>query len=206
MNTDIETFFLEGCGRCKLGGTPDCKVHRWQHELEVLRRILLDCGLTETVKWGFPCYMCQQKNILLLSVFKEYAALLFFKGALLQDEDQLLTLAGENSQAGRQFRFTSVEEIIRHEAKIKAYVFEAVELEKAGVKVPLKTIAEHPIPEEFQLKLQEFPALKMAFERLTPGRQRAYLLHFGAPKQSQTRINRIEKCIPTILQGKGMHD
>jgi uncharacterized protein YdeI (YjbR/CyaY-like superfamily) len=206
MNTNVDTYFLEGCGRCKLGGTPACKVNTWKRELELLRSILLGCGVSETSKWGVPCDMYQKNNILLLGAFKEYCALMFFKGALLQDAEGLLTKAGEHAQAGRQLRFTDVNDIVAMEQHIKAYVFEAIELEKAGMKVTFKKITEHPIPEEFQAVLNDSPALKKAFESLTPGRQRAYLIYFAAAKQSQTRISRIEKWLPNILNGKGMND
>jgi uncharacterized protein YdeI (YjbR/CyaY-like superfamily) len=182
------------------------KEKRWQEELERLRTLVLDCGLTEELKWGCPCYTFQKKNIVLIHVFKEYCALLFFKGALLNDAHGILVQQTENVQAARQARFTSVSEITAQEALLKAYIYEAIEVEKAGLKVELKKTTEFKMPEEFQKKLAEAPALEAAFNALTPGRQRAYLLHFAAPMQSKTRLSRIEKYTPQILDGKGLND
>lgn len=182
------------------------KAPKWQEEFEQLRAIVLDCGLTEELKWGKPCYAFQKSNIVIIQGFKEYCALLFFKGALLHDANGILIRTGENTQAGRQVRFANVREIVAMASILKAYIYEAVEVEKAGLKVELKKTADYSIPEEFQRKLEEIPALKMAFEALTPGRQRAYLLFFATPKQSKTRESRIEKWIPQILDGKGMND
>ena len=206
MNPKVDNYLIDGCGRCPLGATPQCKVNNWREELKELRRIVLDCGLTEEVKWGIPCYTFKNNNIVLVSAFKEYCSLSFFKGALLKDAGKILKKPGENSQAARLFRFTNVDEIIKLESKIKEYIFEAVEVEKAGLKVNFKKSSEFNIPEEFQNKLNEFPVLKTAFYKLTPGRQRGYLLHFSAPKQSKTRESRIEKCMPQILSGKGLND
>lgn len=209
MNTPdqrVDNYLSEGCGRCPLGGTPQCKVHRWPEELKALRRIVLDCGLTEELKWSVPCYTYKKSNIALVSAFREYASLSFFKGSLLQDAHGILTAPGENSQASRQMRFTNVREIVQMESIIKAYIFEAIEVEKAGLKVNFKKVSEFPVPEEFRQKLDEMPALKKAFEALTPGRQRGYLLFFAAPKQSKTRTARIEKYMKQILDGKGMND
>jgi uncharacterized protein YdeI (YjbR/CyaY-like superfamily) len=178
----------------------------WQKELEELRNITLDCGLTEELKWGCPCYTFQKKNVVLIHVFKEYCAFLFFKGALLKDPKGLLIQQTENVQVARQIRFTNVREIMKLKPALKAYIFEAIEVEKAGLKAPLKKTAEFNMPEEFQNKLDKKPALKKAFESLTPGRQRAYLLYFSAPKQSKTRESRIEKYTPEILKGKGLND
>ncbi len=205
MNPKVDDYLIEGCGRCPLGGTPDCKVHNWQEELNLLRSIVLDCGLTEEVKWGVPCYTCQKKNIVLVSAFKEYCALSFFKGVLLKDTSRILQKPGENSQSARLIRFQNVQKIIEMESILKTYIAEAVEVEKAGLKASFK-INPEPIPEELQNKLDEIPALKKAFEALTPGRQRGYILYFSAPKQSKTRVSRIEKCMSRILEGKGMHD
>jgi uncharacterized protein YdeI (YjbR/CyaY-like superfamily) len=182
------------------------KAGRWQEELDQLRMIVLDCGLSEELKWGCPCYTFQQSNIVLIHVFKEYCALLFFKGALLSNTDGLLIQQTENVQAARQIRFTNALEIIEQKAILKAHIHEAVEVEKAGLKVELKKTEEFPIPEEFQSKLDKIPALKTAFEALTPGRQRAYILHFSQPKQSKTREARVEKYMPQILSGKGLND
>lgn len=178
----------------------------WHEEIEQLRMIVLDCGLTEELKWGVPCYTFQTSNIVLIHVFKEYCALLFFKGALLNDANGILIQQTENVQAARQIRFTNVGEIVEMKPILKAYIFEAIEVEKAGLKVDLKKTAEFAISEEFQNKLEEMPALKAAFNALTPGRQRAYMLHFSAPKQSKTREARVEKHIPQILNGKGLND
>jgi uncharacterized protein YdeI (YjbR/CyaY-like superfamily) len=179
---------------------------QWQEEFEKLRMIVLDCGLTEELKWGCPCYTFQKRNIVLMHGFKEYCALLFFKGALLKDAKGILIQQTENVQAARQIRFTNVREIIKLKTIVKAYIKEAIEVEKAGVKVNLKKTAEFKMPGEFQNKLNESPALKRAFAALTPGRQRGYLLHFSAAKQSKTRQARIEKAMPQILTGKGLND
>jgi uncharacterized protein YdeI (YjbR/CyaY-like superfamily) len=179
---------------------------KWQKELEKLRLIILDCGLTEELKWGVPCYTFQKRNIVLMHVFKEYCALLFFKGALLKDANGLLVQQTKNVQAARQIRFTKVREIVKLKPILKAYIHEAIEVEKAGLKVNFKETAEFKIPEEFQNELDEKPALKTAFKALTPGRQRAYILYFSAPKQSKTRESRVEKCMQQILNGKGLDD
>ena len=182
------------------------KAEKWQEEFEKLRMIILDCQLTEELKWGCPCYTFQKSNIVLIHGFKEYCAILFIKGALLQDAHGILIQQSENVQSGRQVRFTNVREIIEMEPILKAYIYEAIEVEKAGLKVNLIKNTNLIFPEEFQNKLDEIPALKTAFEELTPGRQRAYNLYFSEPKQSKTRESRIEKCIPYILNGKGLND
>jgi uncharacterized protein YdeI (YjbR/CyaY-like superfamily) len=182
------------------------KAEKWHEELGQLRLIILDCGLTEELKWGCPCYTFQESNIVLIHVFKEYCAVLFFKGALLNDANGILIQQSENVQAARQVRFTNVREIIDLKATLKAYVYEAIEAEKAGLKVSLKKTTEFAMAEEFKNKLDEMPILKTAFDALTPGRQRAYLLHFAAPKQSKTREARVDKYIPQILDGKGLND
>ena len=182
------------------------KAKKWQEELEQLRLIVLDCGLNEELKWGVPCYTFQKSNIVLIHTFKEYCALLFFKGALLNDNNGILIQQTENVQAARQIRFTDVREIVKKEKILKAYIYEAIEVEKAGLKVPLRKSVEYTIPEEFDHQLQTVPTLKKAFEALTPGRQRAYLLHFSQPKQSKTRAARIEKYQQHILNGKGLND
>lgn len=204
MTTNVEIYFSEGCGRCSLGGTPECKVHTWQQELIALRRIVLECGLDEECKWGVPCYTFQGKNILMVSALKDSCILSFFKGSLLHDEHGLLSFAGENSQVAKMFRFTRTEDILMLEELIKTYIFEAVEVEKAGLKVPKSTAPE--LPEELLQKFEEMPAFQVAFEALTPGRQRGYVLYFSQPKQAQTRESRIEKCVPKILNGEGLHD
>ena len=180
------------------------KAEKWQKEVAQLRLIALDCGLTEELKWGCPCYTFQKNNIVLIHDFKEYCAFLFHKGALLNDADGILIQQTENVQAARQIRFTNLKQIVEMETALKTYIFEAIEVEKAGLKVELKKTAEFKMPEEFEIKLAENAALKTAFEALTQGRQRAYLLHFSAPKQAKTRESRVEKCIPQILDGKGL--
>jgi uncharacterized protein YdeI (YjbR/CyaY-like superfamily) len=182
------------------------KNQKFQDEILKLRTIVLDCGLTEELKWGCPCYRFQDNNIVLIHVFKEYCALLFFKGALLSNTHGILIQQTENVQAARQIRFTNMLQIVEQEAIIKAHIFEAIEVEKAGLKVDLKKTTEFEVAEEFQVKLDTIPALKTAFEALTPGRQRAYLMHFSAPKQSKTREARVEKYMPRILNGKGLND
>lgn len=182
------------------------KAKNWQEEIKQLRSIILDCGLMEELKWGVPCYMLHRSNIVLIHVFKEYCAVLFFKGALLNDAKSILIQQTENVQAARQVRFTNVKGIIKMKATLKAYIYEAIELEKAGVKVNLKKTTAFKMAEEFKKKLDEMPALNTAFKALTPGRQRGYLLHFAAPKQSKTRESRIEKSIPQIMEGKGLND
>jgi uncharacterized protein YdeI (YjbR/CyaY-like superfamily) len=182
------------------------KAKKWKEEYETLRNIVLDCELTEEFKWMNPCYTFEKKNIVLIHGFKEYCALLFPKGALLQDSHGVLIQQTENVQGARQIRFTNVQEIIEKEAILKAYIYEAIEVEKAGLKVKVKKPEELIIPEELQHKFDEIPALKTAFEALTPGRQRAYILHFSTAKQSKTRESRIEKCMENILNGKGLND
>ncbi|MEO8535802.1 MAG: DUF1801 domain-containing protein [Flavobacterium sp.] len=182
------------------------KVKKWQKEMEKLRTIALDCQLTEELKWGTPCYTLEKKNIVLIHEFKEYCAFLFFKGSLLKDTNDILIQQTENTQATRQIRFTNVKDIIELKPILKAYINEAIEVEKAGLQVDFKKTKEFEVPEEFQKKLNEESKLKKAFEALTPGRQRAYLLHFSQPKQSKTRESRIEKATPEILEGKGLND
>jgi uncharacterized protein YdeI (YjbR/CyaY-like superfamily) len=182
------------------------KFDKWQAELQQLRMIVLDCGLTEELKWGVPCYTFQDGNVVLIHSFKEYCAIGFFKGVLLKDESGILIQQTENSQTARQIRFTSLDEIIEQELLVKAYLYEAIEAEKAGTKIELKKTDEFNRPEELQRKLDENAAFKTAFEALTPGRQRGYLLHFSEAKQSKTREARIEKYMPQILNGKGFND
>ncbi|MDR0130330.1 YdeI family protein [Priestia megaterium] len=182
------------------------KAKKWKEEYETLRKIVLDCELTEDFKWMNPCYTFEKKNVVLMHGFKEYCALLFPKGSLLQDSHGILIQQTENVQGARQIRFTNVQEIVEKEAILKAYIYEAIEVEKAGLKVKAKKPEELSIPEELQHKFDEIPALKTAFTTLTPGRQRAYILYFSGAKQSKTRESRIEKCIPNILTGKGLND
>ena len=182
------------------------KASKWQKEYEQLRAIILDCDLTEELKWGCPCYTFEERNIVLIHGFKEYCALLFFKGALLNDADNILIQQTKNVQSARQARFINVQQIIKLKPVLKAYIYEAIEVEKAGLKVKLKKTAEFPVPEEFQNKLDKSPALKKAFNALTPGRQRAYIFHFFQPKQPKTRAARVEKYMQHILKGKGLND
>ncbi len=179
---------------------------KWQEELAKLRKIVLECGLEEELKWGVPCYTFQNNNVVLIHTFKEYCALLFHKGVLLKDPKGLLVQQTENVQAARQIRFTNAKEIVNLKSIIKAYIKEAIEVEKAGLKVELKKTAAFKVPAEFKKVLADMPELKTAFNKLTPGRQRGYLLHFSAPKKSKTRESRIEKSIPHILNGKGLDD
>lgn len=192
MNPKVDFYFEEA--------------KKWQEEIAQLRKIALDCQLTEELKWGNPCYTLDNTNIVLIHCFKEYCAFLFFKGALLKDTDGLLIRQSENVQAARQIRFTNVNEILENKSVLKTYIYQAIEIEKAGLHVNLKKTKDFEVTEEFQLKLKEFPKLKTAFEALTPGRQRAYLLHFSQPKQSKTRESRIEKAMPQILDGRGLND
>jgi uncharacterized protein YdeI (YjbR/CyaY-like superfamily) len=192
MNPKVDTFLREA--------------EQWREEFKKLRTILLDCQLAEELKWGVPCYTHEDRNIVLMHGFKEYCALLFFKGALLSDPAGILVQQTKNVQAGRQVRFKELDEIVEMEPILKSYILEAIEVEKAGLKVDFKKSTEFPVAEEFQKKLDEMPALKTAFESLTPGRQRAYLLYFSAPKQSKTREARVEKYLRHILKGKGLND
>jgi len=179
---------------------------KWREEFEKLRMIILACGLIEELKWGCPCYTFEERNVVLIHGFKEYCALLFFKGALLKDPNGILIRQTKNVQAARQIRFTNVREIAKMKAILKAYIRKATEVEKAGLKVKPKKTSDFKVPEEFQNKLAEIPALKTAFKALTPGRQRAYLFHFSQPKQSKTRQARVEKYVQQILNGKGLDD
>lgn len=192
MNPKVDTYLSE--------------LQKWEKELEQLRNIVLDCGLIEELKWGTPCYMFQKSNIILLGAFKDFCIISFLKGALLSDTEGILTKMGENTQAARVVKFTSLKEIKKLQAILKNYIFEAVEIEKAGLKVEPKKHSEYIIPEELQNKFNENPALKKAFEALTPGRQRGYLIYFSDSKQSKTREARIEKYIQRIINGKGFYD
>ncbi len=192
MNPKVDWFFS--------------KDTKWQKEYEKLRAIILDCGLTEELKWGCPCYTFENANIVLIHGFKEYCALLFFKGTLLNDPDGIMIQQTKNVQSARQIRFTSLREIMKMEKILKAYVYEAIEVERAGLKVKLKKTSEFKIPDEFQKKLNKTPALKTAFDALTPGRQRAYIFYFSQPKLSKTREARVEKYRKKILNGKGLND
>src|SRR5215469_9644632 len=182
------------------------KTKKWRNEFEKLRMVCLDCGLTEELRWGKPCYTYQKSHIVLIHGFKEYCALLFFKGALLKDAMGILVQQTENVQAARQIRFTNVREIVEMEPILKAYITEAIEAEKAGLEVNYKKTSEFVIPEEFQNRLDKSPAVKAAFDALTPGRQRGYILYFSGAKQSKTRESRVQKCVQHILNGKGLND
>ena len=192
MNPKVDFYFEKG--------------KKWQEEFIKLRAIILDCGLNEELKWGHPCYTNGKANIVLMHGFKEYCALLFFKGALLKNKKGILIQQTENVQVARQIRFSNVQEIVKLQAMLKTYIYEAIEVEKAGLKVELKKTTDYKVPEEFQVKLDKSAALKKAFAALTPGRQRAYLFYFSTPKQSKTREARIEKYIKQILSGKGLDD
>lgn len=192
MNPKVDFFFT--------------KAKSWKEEYKLLRMIVLDTGLTEELKWGQPCYVFEKKNVVLIHGFKEYCALLFFKGALLKDKKGILIQQTENVQAARQVRFTNVREIEKLKASLKAYIYEAIEVEEAGLKVEFKKTTDFKIPEEFEMKLKKMPALKKAFQALTPGRKRAYIFYFSSAKQSKTREARVEKYIPQILDGKGLDD
>ena len=192
MNTKVDWFFN--------------KETKWQEEYSELRMLILDCGLTEELKWGCPCYTFQKNNVVLIHGFKDYCALLFMQGALLKDEQGILVQQTENVQTARQIRFTTLQEILESESIIKANVKEAIEIEKSGEKFELKKTSEFKMPEEFKQLLDGMPDLKIAFKALTPGRQRGYLLFFSAPKQAKTREARIEKYVPQIFVGKGLED
>ena len=192
MNPKVDWFFS--------------KETKWQEAYAELRTLVLDCGLTEELKWGCPCYTFKDNNIVLIHGFKEYCALLFMKGVLMKDTEGILVQQTENVQASRQIRFTNVQDIIKNESILKAYIKDAIEVEKAGLKVELKKTTDFNMPDEFKMVLEDMPELKTAFEALTPGRQRGYLLHFSSPKQSKTRETRIEKSIQQILIGKGLED
>ncbi|MEO6347170.1 MAG: YdeI family protein [Aquaticitalea sp.] len=182
------------------------RAKKWKEEMTLLRKLCLDCGLTEDYKWMHPCYTFQGRNVVLIHNFKDYCALLFHKGVLLKDTDDILVQQTKNVQAARQIRFTSLQEIIDLEATIKAYIFEAIEVEKAGLEVTMKKTGEFEMPDEFKKAMNSEPDLQSAFKRLTPGRQKGYLLYFSQAKQSKTRESRIEKFIPQILEGKGLND
>lgn len=205
LNPKVDDYLADGCGRCKYYATPQCKVHTWRKELELLRQIALESGLTEELKWSVPVYTLDGKNIVNISAFKEYSCLSFFKGVLLKDPEQLLEKHGESSQSVRTINFTDTQTILAREPILKAYIQEAIALEKEGAKVVFQKNLE-PIPEELEQKFAEMPALKAAFYALTPGRQRGYIIFISQPKQSNTRVARIEKCLPKIMNGEGFFD
>ncbi|MDA9773776.1 YdeI/OmpD-associated family protein [Saprospiraceae bacterium] len=205
MNDSVDNYMTDGCGRCALGGTPDCKVLQWADELLFLRKILSETELVEEVKWGVPCYTHDGKNVLTISAFKDYCVLSFFKGALLTDEHNLLVKPGANSQAVAMYKFVNVDQIREKLADINTHIAESIKLEKQGVKVIFSRSA-GAMCEEFEALLGAEPKLRLAFEALTPGRQRGYNLYFSQAKQSKTRIARIEKYTSRIMQGKGFYD
>lgn len=211
MNTEVDNYLLNGCGRCHLYATPKCKVNTWRNELIELRRIVLECGLNEELKWKVPCYTIEnkkkeKKNVLIIAAFNTNCVISFFNGNFLKDEKKLLEKPGENTQNAMVIRFTSIEKIFSQEDTIKSYILEAIELENSDKKSKPKEVTKTIYPEELLELFNENTSLKNAFERLTPGRQRAYLLFFSSPKQSKTRISRIEKYIEKILVGKGIND
>lgn len=204
--TNVDTYLINGCGRCKLAGTDKCKVKSWRNELIELRSIVKECGLTEEIKWGVPCYTFNDANIVLIHSFKEYCALLFMKGALLKDPKKILVQQTENVQSGRQIRFTDLKQIVQLKKTLKAYIQEAIDIEKRGEKIEFKKTSDFKMPDEFIEITKKDSVLSNAFNALTPGRQRGYLLYFSQAKQSKTRIDRINKCRGQILKGKGLHD
>lgn len=205
MNPLVNKYLVDGCMRCKFGGTPNCKVNHWSKELEALRKIVIKSVLDEELKWGMPCYTLNNKNILMISAFKEYACISFFKGVLLKDKEKLLTAHGESSQSVRMIKFTNSKQIIQQSSIIKAYIEEAIEIENSGKKVEFKKNPE-PIPEELIVELNKDLKFKKAFHELTPGRQRGYIIYFSQPKNTQSKLNRIEKCRENILKGIGLND
>jgi uncharacterized protein YdeI (YjbR/CyaY-like superfamily) len=205
MNQKVDLFLLDGCGRCKLYQTPQCKVHKWPEELNTLRGLILEFGFEEEIKWGFPCYTLNGKNILMLAPFKDNCAISFFKGALLK-ENPILEKSGENSNTFRLIRFQGMEKINQEKDTIRLIIQEAIEIEKSGKKLPKTDYSSIEIPEELENAFEDDHIFKAAFKSLNPGRQRGYILHFSQPKQAQTRMNRIEKCKPAIFNGKGLNE
>lgn len=206
MTRDADAYFSFGCGRCALGGTPSCKVHKWTSILIYLRQILLETELTEDCKWGVPCYTYQGRNVVLLGAFKDYVSLSFLKGSLLKDEHALLCFAGENSQTAKVLKVTQMQKLQEQVSVLKSYIFEAIELEKRGEKVVKKKIEMYEYPSELQDIFEHDVIFKKAFKALSPGRQRGYLIFFSQPKQTETRIRRIEKYRSAIMEGKGLQD
>jgi uncharacterized protein YdeI (YjbR/CyaY-like superfamily) len=203
--TTVEQYLLDGCGRCSKGGTPNCTVHKWQPILVAMRELATECLLTEEVKWSVPCYTLKGKNVLMIHAFMEYCSIMFMKGALLTDPENILHRQTEHVTAGRQLRYTRIEDFLAQRERAKAFILEAIQLEDAGKKVEKRTQSD-PVVEELKEAFTQDNAFKTAFYQLTPGRQRAYLLHFAQPKQAATRASRIEKCMPMILRGEGLHD
>jgi uncharacterized protein YdeI (YjbR/CyaY-like superfamily) len=206
MNPGVADYLLSGCGRCKLHGTPDCKVHKWPEELRLLRELVLECGLVEELKWGVPCYTYQQANICIVSAFTEYASISFFKGALLFDESGLLQKPGENSQASRVARFTGIKQINEAKNELKSHIFQAVEVEKQGLKIDFSQKNSLVYPDELIDFFEKDQVFKQAFEALTPGRKRSHILNYSSAKQLKTRISRIEKSRAADLSVKGWNE
>jgi uncharacterized protein YdeI (YjbR/CyaY-like superfamily) len=203
--TTVDQYLLDGCGRCSKGGTPNCTVHKWHPILVAMRELATECMLTEEVKWSVPCYTLKRKNVLMIHAFKEYCSIMFMKGSLLTDPENILHRQTENVTAGRQLRYTRIEDFSAQRERAKAFILEAIQLEESGKKVE-KRSQEEPMVEELNEAFAQDSTFKRAFYQLTPGRQRAYLLHFAQPKQAETRASRIEKCMPMILRGEGLHD
>lgn len=207
MSTNLVDLYLaEGCGRCARYQTSECSTQFWKEELKLLRKLALGAGLREELKWKHPCYTLEGKNIVLLGAFRERCAMTFFKGSIMSDPAQVLEFQGENSRVAKTFYVTSLDRLKQFESTLATYIQEAIELEKSGAVVPKSESGDQPIPEELAAKFDELPEFREAFYRLTPGRQRGYLIHFSQPKQSKTREARIEKSIDDIMVGKGFHD
>ena len=202
----VDLFFIDGCGRCKLYKTAACKVHTWKLELQALRQIALNSGLTEELKWKQPCYTINGKNIIIVSAFKESCIINFMKGALLKDTRAILEMPGENSNSSRFIRFKNIDRIIELENTINEYIKEAIEIEQSGVKIISKNVEDYPMPEELNQEFKSDIAFKNAFYSLTPGRQKAYLIYYSSAKQSATKISRIQKTKEAIFNGKGMNE
>ena len=205
-NPKVDHFFIAGCGRCSLYNTPACKVHLWTEPLHYMRELLLESELKEELKWGVPCYTLNKHNVVILGAYKDNCVISFLKGVLMKDPKGILQKPGENSQAARIIRLTSLGQVIGLEKEIDAFIQQAIEIEKKGLKVEFKKADDYEIPEELQEQFEKEPNFEKAFKALTPGRQRGYLLHFSQPKQSATRTSRIEKCRDMIFAGKGMND
>jgi uncharacterized protein YdeI (YjbR/CyaY-like superfamily) len=203
--TSVDQYLLDGCGRCSKGGTPNCTVHKWHTILVAMRELAAECMLTEEVKWSVPCYTLKGKNVLMIHAFMEYCSIMFMKGSLLTDPENILHRQTEHVTAGRQLRYTNLEDFLAQREQAKAFIMEAITLEEAGKKVEKRT-EEEPVVEELKEAFSQDSTFKTAFYQLTPGRQRAYLLHFAQPKQAATRASRIEKCMDMILRGEGLHD
>lgn len=206
MPKTVDAYLADGCMRCKYGATPQCKVHNWAKELLALRSLALRTGLEEEIKWGMPCYTLKGKTVFIISAFKHFVSINFFKGILLSDVENILVKSGENTHQARQLRFTDIAQIVAAEDTILAYMCEAINIEESGKQIPKPSAKKQEIPEELNAKFAEYEGFKKAFESLTPGRQRGYLYFFAQAKKSDTRIARIEKCLPDIFAGKGLNE